>query len=79
MFTVETNFDHSKVTVLDSEDEEEDIIVEFYDDSIFIRQWDDELAYYNFIVLSPEMFDKMLFALQCPDGAYSEKINEINR
>ena len=73
MFTVEMEHDETAVTLLDNENNHEDVIFNIFDDIVYIRQWDDLAECFNVIVLSPEMFDEFISALASPEGSYTTK------
>jgi len=70
MFTVEIDHDETVVTVLDDVGIRGDVSFFFYDDMIYIRQYDEKNDKYDIILMSPEMWDEFMTAWNSPEGAY---------
>jgi hypothetical protein len=70
MFTVEIKYDHELLTVLDDEAEFDDLSVEFYEDVVLFKQWDEEIDDYHIILISPKMFSEIILSLQQSEGLY---------
>lgn len=70
MFTVETNFNHTLISVVDDKNKHEDLEVKLYEDTVEIYQWDDESGSYRIITVSASMFLELVSAMNKPDGAY---------
>jgi hypothetical protein len=70
MFTVEIDHDETVVTVLDDVGIRGDVSFFFYDDMIYIRQYDEKKDKYDIILMSPEMWDEFMTAWNSPEGAY---------
>lgn len=70
MFTVETEFDQTKIVILDDTGQQEDVIVELFDDGVVISQWDDMMELYDSIMLSHNMWNSLLASINSTDGAY---------
>lgn len=70
MFTIEMDHDETLVTILDENDNYEDVQFAIFDDIVYIRQWNEELDVFETIAISPEMFDEFRKALDLPEGAY---------
>jgi hypothetical protein len=80
MFTIEMEHDEIEIVVIDDCAENEDLSVILYDDIAFIRQWDEELGYYHSIMISPDMWDELVQAMNKPAGAYQtvKRVKEID-
>ena len=70
MFTVEMDHDETIVTVLDDVGIRGDVSFFFYDDMVYIRQFDEKKKKYEIILMSPEMWDEFMTAWKSPEGAY---------
>lgn len=70
MFTTEIDHDEIIVTILDDHGFHEDVIFNIYDDCVIIRQWDEHIGNHSEIIMSPDMFDDFIAALNRPEGAY---------
>ena len=78
MFTVEMDWDEVAITVLDENAHHEDVQCLIYDDTVFIRQWDDKLNKFSVIAMSPEMFDEMRISFDQGEGAYRRSTIEFD-
>lgn len=72
MFTNEIEEFGTKTTVLDEEDNFEDIIMEIQDDMVTLRQYNDDLIP-DYITISHKMFKDLLEALNKPEGLYKTR------
>lgn len=70
MFTVEMDFDDIEIYVLDESGNHEDVVVNAFDDIVFIRQWDDDKGCHDIISMSPKMWEKFITAIHSPSGSY---------
>lgn len=72
MYTVEHDFDETRITILDDSGdiESEDVEVILADDHVCIRQWDTELDMPSLVIFSAAMWDELLCAINSPEGAY---------
>lgn len=70
MFTVETEFDHTKVVVMDDTGQHSDIEVRFTEDGIYLSQWYEDENKYHTIWITEKMFDEMFLSLQSKDGTF---------
>jgi hypothetical protein len=73
MYTVETDFDETKIVILDDSGDldNEDLEVVLTDDYICFKQWDYELDETSIIIISNRMWEELLCAINSSDGAYS--------
>lgn len=70
MFTIEMDWDETSIRILDQTGEHEDVEFLVYEDSVYIRQWDEDLQRHHIIIMSPHQFDEFTEALDLPEGAY---------
>lgn len=70
MFTTEMDLDETRITILDDNGSHEDVIFNIYDDVVIIRQWDETIENHVEIIMSPDMFDEFVTALNKPEGAF---------
>lgn len=73
MFTNEFEHDEVCITVVDDEAGHEDMIVNAFDDIVFIRQWCEELNRFEVISLSPSQWEDFIESIHQPEGAYIRK------
>ena len=70
MFTVEFDQDCTEIVVLDQSGEFEDELVSLFDDYSYIEQYSNETARYQRIMLTSEMYYKLMMAWQSSEGTY---------
>jgi hypothetical protein len=71
MFTIETEFDKSVVTVLDDEGLLEDVILEVLEDgSVDLLQYDNNFEAYALIHMTAHQWLDLLAAIDNTDGTY---------
>lgn len=70
MFTVETDFDLTKVTIMDESDQVDDFILRFAEEGIYLSQFDESRNRDKTIYLTTKMFNDMLIALNSKDGTF---------
>lgn len=70
MFTNEMDHDETKIVILDDNGFHEDVEFNIYDDCVIIRQWDESIQNTVEIIMSPDMFDDFVTALNKPEGAF---------
>jgi hypothetical protein len=61
------------ITTLDQEGQHEDVEVHLDNESIFIRQWSEELQTFDLIELSMQQLKDIITAVDLPEGAYYAK------
>jgi hypothetical protein len=69
-FTIEHVFKESIITVLDDGGQLEDVEVLLDEDSVFIRQFNNELDRYELIELTHQQLSELTTALGLPEGTY---------
>jgi len=70
MFTVETEFDLTKVTVLDETGGVDDLIVRFAEEGIYVSQWSEHDKREITIYLNDKMFNELMLAYNSNDGTF---------
>jgi|TARA_R110002074_G_scaffold187373_1_gene353058 hypothetical protein len=70
MFTVEFDQDCTEIVVLDQSGEFEDVLVSLFDDYCYIEQYSNETNSYQRIMLTSEMYYKLMMAWQSSEGTY---------
>ena len=70
MFTVEFESDATVITTLDQAGELNDVEVILDEDSIFFRQWSDDMGCYDLVEMSEQQLRDIIAALSKSEGAY---------
>jgi hypothetical protein len=70
MFTVEFESDATVITTLDQAGELNDVEVILDEDSIFFRQWSDDMGSYDLVEMSEQQLRDIIAALSKSEGAY---------
>lgn len=70
MFTIETDYDLTKVTVMDQSNQVDDFILRFADEGIYLSQWDEHERRDKTIYLTNKMFNDMILAFNSTDGTF---------
>jgi hypothetical protein len=70
MFSIENEFDHTIITIVDNDNKQEDVQVIMSDEYVYVRQYNAKSGRYDVIVLSPFMFNEMLASMKFTDGVY---------
>lgn len=70
MFSVENEFDHTIITIVDNDNRQEDAQVIMSDEYVYVRQYNAKSGRYDVIALSPFMFNEMLASMKFTDGVY---------
>ena len=70
MFSVEFEHDEICITVMDDSGNHEDLIVNSFDDLVYIRQYDEELDRVMCIAISPAMWEELITAIDSPEGLF---------
>ena len=73
MFTIEHEFESTIITTLDQKGDHEDVEIHLDEESIFIRQWSEELQTFDLIELSMQQLKDIITAVDLPEGAYYAK------
>ena len=70
MFTVETEFDRTVVTVMDETGKREDLIVVLSEQGIFLKQYDEDDCRHLTLCLTEKQISDMYLALNSTDGTF---------
>jgi hypothetical protein len=70
MFTIETEFEYTKVTTMDNDGEREDLIVRFCDEGIALSQWNEQSQQHQTLWITERMLQELIIAMDYPDGTY---------
>ena len=70
MFSVEFEHDEICITVIDDSNNHEDLIVNSFDDIVYIRQYNEELDKITCIAISPDMWEELITAIHSPEGLF---------
>ena len=64
--------DHDEIiiTILDDKGMYTDVVINNFDDIVYIRQFEENKNVPQAIAMSPEMFDELIAALHSPEGAF---------
>lgn len=73
MFTIDFDYDDIEIVIVDDAGFYEDLSINSFDDIVYIRQWDNELERYNTIIISPQMWEEMISAINSPEGAFTKR------
>jgi len=73
MFSVEFDHDEVCITVVDDTENYEDLVVNSFDDIVFIRQWDEEINRMQVIAMSPDMWEELITSIHSSEGVYISK------
>ena len=70
MFTNEFDHDLTTITIMDETGESNDLIVDAFDDIVYIRQYDNDLEMDTILMISTAMFDDLINAIHSPEGMH---------
>lgn len=70
MFTIEMDHDEITITLLDDTSGYADVIINSFDDIVYIRQFEEEDGAPQAIALSPQMWEELIAAIHSPEGAF---------
>ena len=70
MFTNEFEYDLTTITVMDETGLYDDLIIDAFDDVVYIRQYDNELEIQTILEISTNMFNDLIKALHSPEGMH---------
>jgi len=70
MYTVEMDLDEITITLLDDSGNYTDVIINSFDDIVYIRQFEENSKTPQAIAMSPEMFNELISAIHSPEGAF---------
>ena len=70
IYTVEFDMDEVGIHIVDEEANHEDLIVNAFDDIVFIRQWNEEFNRFDVIDISPSQWEELISAIDSPEGSF---------
>ena len=70
MFSVEFDFDDITITVMDDSGNHSDLIVNSFDDIVYIRQYDEENETESTIDISPKQWEELIHAIHSQEGFF---------
>lgn len=70
MYSVEMEHDEITITVMDDYGNHSDLIINSFDDIVYIRQFEDDKNVPQAIALSPEMWEELITAMHSPEGFF---------
>ena len=70
MFTTEFDHDEICITILDESGQYEDVIINAFDDIVYIRQWDEDIGRMESIAMSPQQWEELIAALHTQEGTF---------
>ena len=77
MYTVEFESDAAVITSLDQKDKYEDVeLVVAEDNTVYIRQFDEQLNQYQMIYMSYQQLLDLFSALRSPEGAFYAQLSK---
>jgi hypothetical protein len=70
IFTVEFEHDEVCITCVDEEANHEDLIVNSFDDIVFIRQWNQDIETFEVVTISPSQWEELIESINSTEGAF---------
>lgn len=70
MYTVEFDHDEVCITILDDEGNHDDVIINSFDDIVYIRQWDEDIKRWHAISMSPKQWEELIASINSTEGAF---------
>ena len=78
MFTIEMEDEETRITLLDTTGYVDDVTVSMNDKYVFIQQWNDDIDNMDEVILTSEMYYKLMQAWQLPTGTYTLENKNVN-
>lgn len=78
MFTIEMEDEETKITLLDTTGYVDDVTISMNDKYVFVQQWNDDIDSLDEIILTSEMYYKLMQAWQLPAGTYTMETKNAN-
>jgi len=72
------DWDEIAITVLDESAFHEDIQCLIYEDTVYIRQWNDKENRFSVVAMTPEMFDELRVSFDQGEGAYRRQVIDVD-
>jgi hypothetical protein len=70
MFTNEFDHDLTTITIMDETGENSDLIIDAYDDVVYIHQYDEDYEIDTIIEITPDMFNDLINAIHSTEGSF---------
>lgn len=70
MFTIEHDFDTTRVTLIDEDGTQDDIVIRVEDHGVTVEQTDPASGAVETVAFSPSQLAELRAALNLPEGAY---------
>jgi len=70
MFSVEFEHDEITITIMDDSGGYDDLIINSFDDIIYIRQFEDDNLRPQSIAMTPKMWEELITAIDSPEGFF---------
>jgi len=70
MFSVEFEHDEITITIMDDSGGYDDLIINSFDDIIYIRQFEDDNPRPQSIAMTPKMWEELITAIDSPEGFF---------
>jgi hypothetical protein len=78
MFSVEFDYDEITITIMDDTGGYDDLIINSFDDIIYMRQFEGDSKVPHSIALSPQMWEELITAVNSPEGFFKTVKKEKN-
>ena len=78
MYSVEMDHDEITITVMDDHGNYSDLIINSFDDIVYIRQFEDDKPMPQSIALSPQMWEELISSFQSHAGFFKTVIRDKN-
>jgi len=70
MYTVETEWDHTKVVIIDDTGQHNDLTVRYTEDGVYMSQWYEKENRYHTVWVTNKMVAELILSLQSEDGTF---------
>lgn len=77
MFTVEMDDEETLITILDVTGDLDDVSICLTEKYVFIKQWNDDIDALDEVILTTEMYYKLMQAWNLPTGTYTLHKKEV--
>ena len=78
MYSVEMDHDEITITVMDDHGNYSDLIINSFDDIVYIRQFEDDKPTPQSIALSPQMWEELISSFQSHEGFFKTVNRKTN-
>lgn len=73
MYTVEFDHDEVCITILDDTGTYEDVVINSFDDIVYIRQEDEDTGRWHTISMSPQQWEELIASIHSKEGAFIKR------